>query len=138
MAAAGAGGDLDRRGRWHPQRHLPAQANQGGNGAHVANAAFVVAATARGQGLGRTLAEHCLRRASEAGYRSMQFNAVVVTNTPAIALWRSLGFTVVGTVPGAFRPPDPRLRGLADHAPVPGPTAVIEPRTAERPRTPPG
>ena len=37
-----------------------------------------------------------------AGYRGMQFNAVVETNTAAVALWRSLGFGVVGTVPGAF------------------------------------
>jgi GNAT superfamily N-acetyltransferase len=79
--------------------------NQGGNGAHVANAGFMVSSAARGQGLGRALAEHCLRRAGEAGYRAMQFNAVVATNAPAIALWRSLGFAIVGTVPGAFRHP---------------------------------
>jgi hypothetical protein len=33
----------------------------------------------------------------------MQFNAVVATNTGAVALWQSLGFDIVGTVPGAFR-----------------------------------
>jgi ribosomal protein S18 acetylase RimI-like enzyme len=33
----------------------------------------------------------------------MQFNAVVATNTRAIALWESIGFSVVGRVPGAFR-----------------------------------
>ena len=33
----------------------------------------------------------------------MQFNAVVETNTAAVRLWQSLGFEVVGTVPGAFR-----------------------------------
>ena len=37
------------------------------------------------------------------GYCGMQFNTVVATNARAIALWESLGFTVVGTVPGAFR-----------------------------------
>ena len=31
----------------------------------------------------------------------MQFNAVVATNARAIALWESLGFTIVGTVPRA-------------------------------------
>ena len=35
------------------------------------------------------------------GYRSMVFNAVVETN-PAVALWTSLGFTVLGTVPDAY------------------------------------
>ena len=33
----------------------------------------------------------------------MQFNAVVETNTGAVALWRSLGFETLCTVPGAFR-----------------------------------
>ena len=32
----------------------------------------------------------------------MQFNAVVETNVAAVALWRDLGFEVVGTVPEAF------------------------------------
>jgi ribosomal protein S18 acetylase RimI-like enzyme len=35
----------------------------------------------------------------------MQFNFVVATNTRAVALWRRLGFTVVGRLPGAFRHP---------------------------------
>ena len=38
-------------------------------------------------------------------YLGMQFNAVVATNVRAIALWESLGFTIVGTVPRAFRHP---------------------------------
>jgi 8-oxo-dGTP pyrophosphatase MutT (NUDIX family) len=33
----------------------------------------------------------------------MQFNCVVSTNTPAVSLWQSLGFTVIATQPGAFR-----------------------------------
>jgi ribosomal protein S18 acetylase RimI-like enzyme len=80
--------------------------NQPGAGSHVANAGFMVSGAARGRGLGRRLAEHCLDRAREAGYRAMQFNAVVATNTGAIALWRALGFEVVGTVPGAFGHPE--------------------------------
>jgi ribosomal protein S18 acetylase RimI-like enzyme len=36
----------------------------------------------------------------------MQFNFVVSTNLPAVALWRSLGFAIVGTLPGAFRHKD--------------------------------
>ena len=39
----------------------------------------------------RALAEHVLQWARDAGYRSMQFNAVVSTNTVALRLWRSLG-----------------------------------------------
>jgi L-amino acid N-acyltransferase YncA len=77
--------------------------NQPGLGAHVANASFMVSSTASGRGVGRRLAEHVLTQARASGYRSMQFNAVVSTNTRAIALWRALGFTIVGTIPGAFR-----------------------------------
>jgi len=76
--------------------------NQPGLGGHVANAAFMVDPAARGQGIGRLLGAHALGRAGELGYRAMQFNLVVATNTPAIALWESLGFAVVGRLPGAF------------------------------------
>jgi L-amino acid N-acyltransferase YncA len=83
--------------------------NQPGQGAHVANAGFMVSATARGRGVGRLMTGHCLQRASELGYLGMQFNAVVETNANAVALWRAFGFTIVGTVPRAFRHP---VRGL--------------------------
>ncbi len=36
------------------------------------------------------------------GYRAMQFNAVVETNTAAVRLWQSLGFEIIGTVPEAY------------------------------------
>jgi ribosomal protein S18 acetylase RimI-like enzyme len=57
---------------------------------------------ARGRGVGRALGEFVVEAARAAGYAAMQFNAVVETNTAAVALWRSLGFRVIGTVPGAF------------------------------------
>ena len=34
------------------------------------------------------------------GFRGIQFNAVVETNVAAVRLWESLGFEIVGTVPG--------------------------------------
>lgn len=80
--------------------------NQGGAGAHVANAGFMVDPAHSGRGVGRRLAEHVLDQARTDGYRAMQFNAVVETNTGAVALWRSLGFTVLATVPEAFDHPD--------------------------------
>jgi L-amino acid N-acyltransferase YncA len=78
--------------------------NHPGAGAHVANASFVVDPAAAGRGIGRALAEHVLAAARARGFRAMQFNAVVATN-PAVALWQSLGFTIVGTVPEAFDHP---------------------------------
>jgi GNAT superfamily N-acetyltransferase len=87
-------------------------ANRGGNGAHVANASFLVAADAGGRGVGRALAGHVLDEARAAGYTAMQFNAVVQTNERAVALWVSLGFAIVGTVPGAFLHPSAGPTGL--------------------------
>jgi ribosomal protein S18 acetylase RimI-like enzyme len=81
------------------------KANQPGQGAHVANAAFMVAPAARGLGVGRAMGEHCLREARRIGFRAMQFNFVVSTNEPAVRLWKDIGFAIVGTLPGAFRHP---------------------------------
>ena len=86
-------------------------ANQGGAGSHVANAAFMVALNARGKGIGRAMAEHCLSEARRLGFRAMQFNFVVSTNESATRLWHQLGFKIVGTLPGAFRHPQ---RGYVD------------------------
>jgi ribosomal protein S18 acetylase RimI-like enzyme len=80
--------------------------NQSGGGSHVANAGFMVSASARGRGLGRAMAEHCLSEARRLGFRAMQFNYVISTNTAAIRLWQDLGFEIVGTLANAFRHPD--------------------------------
>jgi L-amino acid N-acyltransferase YncA len=72
-------------------------------GAHVANAGYMVRPGAFGGGIGTAMAEHSLAEARAAGYRAMQFNAVVSTNLRAVALWRRLGFAVIGTVPEGFR-----------------------------------
>lgn len=77
--------------------------NQAGGGAHVANAAFMVALNARGLGVGRKMAEHSLSEARRLGFRAIQFNFVISTNIAAIHLWEQLGFKIVGTLPGAFR-----------------------------------
>lgn len=82
--------------------------NRPGRGAHVGTASFMVAGAARGLGVGRSLGEYVVGRLRETGYAAIQFNAVVETNTAAVGLWRSLGFEIVGTVPGAF---DSRTHG---------------------------
>ena len=86
--------------------------NQQGNGAHVANGSFMVARQARGRGVARALGEAALVFARAAGFKAMQFNAVVETNTVAVALWEKLGFRIVGTVPEAFDHPTHGLVGL--------------------------
>ena len=86
-----------------------------------------------GRGVGRALAERVLADARAAGYRAMQFNAVVETNTGAVALWESLGFRILATVPEAFDHPSAGPGGPAHHAPPP----LIAPRPpAPRPGPP--
>jgi ribosomal protein S18 acetylase RimI-like enzyme len=79
--------------------------NMPGRGSHVANAAYMTSEEFRGRGVGKAMAEHSLRSAKERGYTAMQFNIVVSTNKPAVRLWRSMDFNIIGTVPKAFQHP---------------------------------
>jgi GNAT superfamily N-acetyltransferase len=77
--------------------------NRPGPGSHIASASFMVDPDRHGKGIGRALGEYVIDWANRNGYRGIQFNAVVETNTAAVRLWQSLGFRIIGTVPGAFR-----------------------------------
>ena len=76
--------------------------NQPGLGAHVCNCGYVVAPSSSSQGIATLMCEHSQAQALAMGFRAMQFNLVVSTNTRAVRLWRHLGFAVAGTLPGAF------------------------------------
>jgi GNAT superfamily N-acetyltransferase len=86
--------------------------NQAGPGSHVASASFMVDPAHAGLGVGRALGEHALEWALTEGYRAMQFNAVVESNTRAVSLWRSLGFEILATIPEGFRHPTGGYVGL--------------------------
>jgi len=81
------------------------RANQMGGGAHVANCGYITAHGATGRGVARAMCAHSLDEAARRGFRAMQFNLVVATNTRAVALWRSLGFESLARLPGAFAHP---------------------------------
>lgn len=87
------------------------RANQPGLGSHVANTGYMVGVDGRGKGVGKAMCEHSMEEARKAGFESMQFNFVVSTNVPAVALWKKLGFSIVGTLPKVFRH---RELGLVD------------------------
>jgi GNAT superfamily N-acetyltransferase len=76
--------------------------NRPTRGAHIATASFMVDPAHAGKGIGRALGSYVVEWARAENYRGMQFNAVVETNAVAVRLWESLGFEILGTVPGAF------------------------------------
>jgi len=86
--------------------------NRPGRGSHVGTASFMVAPAARGRGVGRRLGEYVVGWHRDHGFRAIQFNAVVETNTAAVHLWQELGFRIVGTVPAAFDSATHGLVGL--------------------------
>jgi ribosomal protein S18 acetylase RimI-like enzyme len=87
------------------------RANQAGGGAHVANCGYVTDVRASGQGIARQMCAHSILYAKRRGFRAMQFNLVVASNTRAVNLWQSLGFETMARLPGAFEHP---LLGYVD------------------------
>lgn len=87
------------------------KANQQGGGGHVANCGYVTDARYAGRGLARAMCLHSISRARDLGFTAMQFNLVVSSNVHAVHLWKSLGFGIVGTLPGAFVHP---VQGAVD------------------------
>ncbi|HEU4611300.1 MAG TPA: N-acetyltransferase [Kofleriaceae bacterium] len=80
-------------------------ANHLGGGAHVANAGYATALDAQGKGVARAMCAHSLDHARSREFRAMQFNFVIASNTRAVALWQRMGFSIAGTLPGAFAHP---------------------------------
>ena len=82
------------------------KANQEGLGDHICNAGFVVSQDAEGQGVGRWMGEFAQAAAKSRGFLAMQFNFVIQSNQKAVHLWKSLGFSVIGEIPEAYRHPE--------------------------------
>ncbi|WP_296701882.1 GNAT family N-acetyltransferase [Algoriphagus sp.] len=77
--------------------------NQIGLGSHIANCGYMVHPDHQGKGLGTILCEHSISYAKEKGYKGIQFNIVVSTNSAAVHLWEKFGFEIIGNTPGGFR-----------------------------------
>ena len=77
--------------------------NQPGLGDHVCNVGYMVGLQARRRGVARAMCEHSQIEARKLGFRAMQFNLVVSTNEVAVRLWQKMGYSIVGTLPQAFR-----------------------------------
>ena len=76
--------------------------NNVGRCGHICNASYAVRSDMRGRHIGEMLVADCLEQAKSAGFRILQFNAVVKTNYPARRLYEKLGFTPLGIIPGGF------------------------------------
>lgn len=80
--------------------------NNIGRCGHICNASYAVSSDSRGKHVGEKLVRDCVKVAGEKGFRVLQFNAVVATNTAARKLYEKVGFTQLGTIPGGFRNDD--------------------------------
>jgi ribosomal protein S18 acetylase RimI-like enzyme len=76
--------------------------NNVGRCAHIANSSYAVKNGCRGERIGERLVRHSMAAAGEKGFRILQFNAVVATNTAALELYKKLGFTRLGVIPEGF------------------------------------
>lgn len=89
--------------------------NNEGRCGHICNASYAVKRDIRGQHIGEKLVLDCLAKAKEKGFKVMQFNAVVATNTHALHLYKRIGFTQLGVIPGGFRMPDGHYEDIIPH-----------------------
>ena len=80
--------------------------NNIGRCGHIANASYAVDSACRGEHIGEKLVSDCLRQGRAHGFRILQFNAVVASNTHARHLYERLGFQPLGVIPGGFRMKD--------------------------------
>lgn len=80
--------------------------NNIGRCGHIDNSSYAVSSAARNKGAGQRLVEDSLAQAKAHGFRLLQFNAVVETNSAARHLYEKLGFVQLGTIPGGFRMSD--------------------------------
>ena len=89
--------------------------NNVGRCGHIANASYAVEARLRGLHIGEALVTDCITQAARCGFKILQFNAVVATNTHARHLYERLGFTQLGTIPGGFRLKDGRYEDICPY-----------------------
>lgn len=77
--------------------------NNVGRCGHICNTSYAVGSARRGQHIGERLVLDSLKQGKAHGFKVLQFNAVVESNTHARRLYERLGFTQLGVIPGGFR-----------------------------------
>ncbi len=89
--------------------------NNVGRCGHISNASYAVKKSKRGIHIGEFLVKDCLVKAKEIGFKILQFNVVVATNTSALKLYAKLGFTQLGIIPNGFLMKDGTYEDIIPH-----------------------
>jgi L-amino acid N-acyltransferase YncA len=89
--------------------------NNVGRCGHICNASYAVDSRVRGLHIGEKLVLDCMEQGAKLGYKVLQFNAVVESNTHARHLYERLGFTQLGTIPGGFRMKDGHYENICPY-----------------------
>lgn len=89
--------------------------NNVGRCGHICNASYAVGSALRGLHIGEALVRHCMDKGRELGFRVLQFNAVVASNSGALHLYEKLGFVRLGVIPGGFRRRDGEYEDIIPH-----------------------
>ena len=89
--------------------------NYSGRLGHICNASYAVAPQSRGQHIGELLVSDCMEKARALGFRILQFNAVVESNTRARRLYEWMGFIQIGTIPNGFRMKDGHYENICPY-----------------------
>lgn len=89
--------------------------NNVGRCGHICNASYAVRRDIRGEHIGEKLVLDCISVAKKKGFGVLQFNAVVASNVHALHLYKRIGFTPLGVIPGGFRMPDGHYEDVIPH-----------------------
>jgi L-amino acid N-acyltransferase YncA len=89
--------------------------NNVGRCGHICNASYAVDSSVRGLHIGEKLVLDCMEQGAKLGYKVLQFNAVVESNTHARHLYERLGFKQLGTIPGGFRMKDGHYENICPY-----------------------
>ena len=89
--------------------------NNIGRCGHICNASYAVDSKVRGLHIGEKLVLDCMAQGARLGYKVLQFNAVVESNTHARHLYERLGFVQLGTIPGGFRMKDGHYENICTY-----------------------
>ena len=89
--------------------------NNVGRCGHICNTSYAVKECKRGLHIGEQLVKDSLKTGACLGFRILQLNAVVATNTHALHLYERLGFTQLGVIPQGFRMKDGHYEDIIPH-----------------------